>query len=333
MNYYIKEIKNENNRPTGYFAYPKLKIFNVHEEHGRWLIDGKISMYSDSVLPYYSFYMNVDTSYFKVSDIKLEYANYYRTYSTYRIDDYNFAFAVSLSNSILYQTTCIDTHVLFNFSFYFNQNILKEFSVKYNNDDVQRLVLQLNQVNIEAYHYFTNTFVLNYDKQYFENYGETTTNIGFKVPNYLYLSSPIDNLVIIDLNRERQLRIKQMKINLKYQIGNEETWNEYEEKIEELVYYGKSIPITLPYSYNFNPKSKTFERTTFNGHKGFYIPYISKGFIEIQFVMDTENEDKKVVINREFSFTDNTYDQALNTLHCNAYTKSLKKFEEVKYGK
>lgn len=338
MSYFIKNTYPEkNNIPSDIYFKGWVNNLSINEEYTNWNISGDFYIYSNSFLPNYSFYLNIQTYLFLIENIEL---NWYKNFvnekidqssnDAYKIDMYKFNTNINLSKTELYNKEIINQSFEMNFNIVFNQGVFNDFKIECDEITRRNFIGQINQ--------FQNTKILNYSNTYYLD--EYTQQINFsldkrkessmniQVPNMSKLDTSINNLINIIKFSNNIFDINQIKINLEYKLNDSNKIYKFSEKLKNLSYITKLFSVNINKSFEFDLVNNTFSLSN-NKLKGFFIPKISYGSLNVEFNVKYMNQLKRFILNREFSFESDYYENSRNAIKIEKFFGVLPEFNEV----
>ena len=345
MIYYIDDIYVPNSSFQHTYIYFKqwLRDFTYREDYLNWTFSGKFYFLTNSYLPNHAYNLEIYSSYFDITNINLQHEYEYKrapliegvnigSYA-YNIDCYSFVANANLKGSSLYKENMTNQNINIDMKISFNQAILQEFNVTYKEETRKKFIDVIDRTIVKQNIIFSNTYNLKEDKSAWKLTNNSNNNIRFDVPNFKQLTTPLINILNIAIDNQNPFKIKQAIFKLRYKIDGDDNFYEYNEELYDIVCTGKNFSINLDNSYTFDYDKKEIVKIPNDSRKGIFIPMKSSGFLDFEFTFENSNVYRKVILSRDFSFSNDYYQNSMETLKVKTNDQELKQFDEVNYGK
>lgn len=267
--YCINPITYENRPFNNQYINFQLNDFKIYERYDNLWVKGNILISSNSFLPNFSFYLDIDSEFAYNEQV---YLNYVKTTDEYKdskgkmimkVDLYDFNFRINLKSSSFFNEWISYTNINFNIIPLFNQKVIRDFNINVKEDVLFNFINEINNSKILI------------QKKYW-NYNEINPDIrkiilpinplnNSEINHLTIKNHVLDNKPIIDClstisSNNTYINVKELELSMYYDFLNVKEPKKIELISKNFESETKELNVGFNSYYEYDKFSKTFKQ-------------------------------------------------------------------------
>ncbi|MGL4950287.1 MAG: hypothetical protein ACRC4M_00375 [Mycoplasma sp.] len=319
--YYISNIqKIDSEDKTKNYIDLKLNELKIDDGYHTLWVEGKYLIKSNSVLPNYSFFLDVRTDFGEVLNVPLYFNKQVEKVmipnsSTirYMVDEYSFNFNLNLKNSSLFTEYIKNYKLKFEFIPMFNQEVINDFNIKVSTQNLQSFISDVNTSRDNRYVNYSNSFTIS----------QGSNHLDFSVS-----PEDVQDMILVTVDKYdstkpylEMLRFNQLKSKLNIISGNVTLTllDNLQSKPIDLEIKPKYVEtfshsLMLDEYVRYNPTTNDISISYENGLKGLYIPKDARVKIKLDLKIEYNRKLRTIVMDENITFNSGVVNSILGKI-------------------